>query len=174
MKRRTFLTGTIGALASLTGCVTDSAGGPSDNETTNDQTEAPDSPSPTATEAPPTETSSASPQPPAVCANGIQFENLSSSSQEEFETALTEDGLTRSTLNFSIVNETRDGDGLNTINDQIGAEVCILYEGTYYFGTVGPGIPVTSSQKNGSNEYQYTLQFERAKRYNTVIETSSD
>lgn len=183
MRRRAFLTGAIGALASFAGCITDSAGGA--NQTTNGQTEATDSPSstateatdspsPTATEAPPTETSSTSPQAPAVCADGIRFESLSSSSQEEFETALTEDGLTRSTLNFSIVNETRNDDGLDTINDEVGSEMCILYEGTYYFGTVGLGIPVTSSQENGSNEYQYRLQFERAKRYNTVIETSSD
>lgn len=72
---------------------------------------------------------------PEECAESVHISELSSSSQEEFRTALEADGLTRDNED-----DFRIRDELPNVDDEIGGgtETCVLFQGEHYYPEFGP------------------------------------
>ena len=163
MNRRTYLAGATGAVAFLGGCIGAPAaepggdptnsppdGEPTPHDTTTDSIR---SPSETATTHSPTEgepigsvtmtedgpgTTTALPQ---ECRNVARLPELSPASREEFRLALNGEGLTRTESDdFRIAEE------LSNVDDEIGFETCVLFNGKHYYPVFGP-IDGSSDQK---------------------------
>ena len=70
---------------------------------------------------------------PGECAKAVHFSELSSPSQEEFRMSLSKEGLRRNNRDdFQIRDE------LSNVDDEIGVESCVLFEGEYYYPLFGP------------------------------------
>jgi hypothetical protein len=101
---------------------------------------------------------------PEECTEVVRYGDLSAESQDEFETALDEDGLVREELDaFRIADE------IPNVDDQVGQETCVRFEGAYYYALLGPGIP-SGTDEDGSRDFEYELRVTNA----GAVETDSD
>ena len=79
-----------------------------------------------------TTTMSETSAPPAeICAETVQLESLSQDAQEEFTTALEEGELDGQQDEFQFPEE------VSNVEDEVGQETCIRYEGEWYYARYG-------------------------------------
>ena len=91
---------------------------------------------------------------PGECAKAVHFSELSSPSQEEFRMSLDKEGLRRNNWDdFQIRDE------LSNVDDEIGVESCVLFEGEYYYPAFGP---------IGGPDGEWELEYELAEKESRV------